>query len=122
LATLLTRYPGRRTAQLTPERGASKSDLEDDFVRFLKHHHLPLPERNQTIAGHEVDAVYRDHHLVIELDSRQFHATPRAFEHDRDRDADLLNAGFPTIRITRRRLKHHPTKEARRLRAILKRS
>jgi very-short-patch-repair endonuclease len=121
LATLLTRYPGRRTAQLTPERGASKSDLEDDFVRFLKHHHLPLPERNQTIAGHEVDAVYRDHHLVIELDSRQFHATPRAFEKDRDRDADLLNAGFPTIRITHHRLKHHAAREAARLGQILER-
>jgi very-short-patch-repair endonuclease len=120
LTTLLTRYPGRRTAQLTPERGATRSELEDDFVRFLKRHKLPLPERNQTIAGHEVDAVYRDEHLVIELDSRQFHATPRAFEQDRDRDADLLNAGFPTIRITDHRLKHHPAKEARRLKTILR--
>jgi very-short-patch-repair endonuclease len=121
LATLLTRYPGRRTAQLTPERGATKSDLEDDFTRFLKRHKLPLPERNQTIAGHEVDAVYRDHHLVIELDSRQFHATPQAFEQDRDRDADLLNAGFPTIRITHHRLTHHAAHEAARLGQILER-
>ena len=100
LATLFTRYPGRRTSQLTPERGATRSTLEDDFIRFLKRHHLPLPELNQTIAGHEVDAVYREHHLVIELDSRQFHTTTQAFEQDRDRDADLLNAGFPTLRIT----------------------
>jgi hypothetical protein len=41
LATLLTRYPGRRTARLTPERGATKSTLEDDFTRFLKRHSLP---------------------------------------------------------------------------------
>ena len=121
LTTLLTRYPGRRTSQLTPERGATRSHLEDSFTRFLKHHHLPLPERNQQIAGHEVDAVYRAHHLVIELDSRQFHTTPDAFEQDRDRDADLLNAGFSTLRITNHRLKHHPTKEANRLREILSR-
>jgi hypothetical protein len=57
LTTLLTRYPGRRTARLTPERGATRSHLEDRFTRFLKRHHLPPPERNQTIAGHEVDAV-----------------------------------------------------------------
>ncbi|MEA2136644.1 MAG: hypothetical protein QOC68_4554, partial [Solirubrobacteraceae bacterium] len=119
LTTLLTRYPGRRTSRITPERGATRSHLEDDFTRFLKRHRLPLPERNQHIAGHEVDAVYRAHHLVIELDSRQFHTTPRAFEQDRDRDADLLNAGFSTLRITDRRLKHHAGKEARRLRAIL---
>ena len=113
LTTLLTRYPGRRTSQLTPERGATRSTLEDDFVRFLKRHRLPLPEFNQQIAGHEVDAVYREQKLVIELDSRQFHTTTRAFEKDRDRDADLLNAGFSTLRITDHRLKHHEAKEAK---------
>jgi very-short-patch-repair endonuclease len=121
LTTLFTRYPGRRTSQLTPERGATRSDLEDDFVRFLKRYKLPLPEFNQTIATHEVDAIYRDEHLVIELDSRQFHSTPRAFEQDRDRDADLLNAGFPTIRITHHRLKERGADEAERLSSILRR-
>jgi very-short-patch-repair endonuclease len=122
LTTLLTRYPGRRTSPLTPERGATttRSHLEDDFTRFLKRHKLPLPERNQQIAGHEVDAVYREQKLVIELDSRQFHTTPRAFETDRDRDADLLNAGFSTLRITDHRLKHHATHEAERLKDILR--
>ena len=122
LTTLLTRYPGRRTSQLTPERGATRSTLEDDFVRFLKRHRLPIPELNQTIAGHEVDAVYREQKLVIELDSRQFHTTPHAFENDRDRDADLLNAGYATLRITNQRLKLHATKEAQRLREILRQS
>jgi len=120
LTTLFTRYPGRRTSKLTPERGATRSHLEDRFTRFLKRHHLPLPERNQIIAGHEVDAVYREQRLVIELDSRQFHTTTRAFEQDRDRDADLLHAGFPTVRITDHRLKHHATTEAQRLREILR--
>jgi very-short-patch-repair endonuclease len=120
LTTLPTRYPGRRTAQLTPQQGATRSHLEDRFVRFLKRHRLPLPEFNQRIAGHEVDAVYREQRLVIELDSRQFHTTPRAFEQDRDRDADLLNAGFSTLRITDQRLKLHATNEAKRLNEILR--
>jgi very-short-patch-repair endonuclease len=122
LPTLVTRYPGRRTSRLTPERGATRSDLEDDFVRFLKRHKLPLPELNQTIAGHEVDAVYREQRLIIELDSRQFHTTTHAFEQDRDRDADHLNAGFRTLRITGERLKEQEANEARRLREILSRS
>jgi hypothetical protein len=90
------RYPGRRTSPLTPERGTTptRSHLEDSFTRFLNHHDLPLPERNQRIAGHEVDAVYRAQKLVLELDSRKFHTTPNAFEQDRDRDADLLDQGF----------------------------
>jgi very-short-patch-repair endonuclease len=120
LTTLLTRYPGRRTAQLTPERGATRSPLEDRFVRFLKRHHLPLPELNQTIAGYEVDAVYRAQHLVIELDSREFHSTPQAFERDRERDAHLLNAGFSTLRITDGRLKHYEAREAERLSNLLR--
>jgi very-short-patch-repair endonuclease len=120
LATLLTRYPGRRTARLTPQKGATRSHLEDRFVRFLKRHQLPLPELNQVIAGHEVDAVYRRERLVIELDSRQFHTTANAFENDRDRDADLLNAGFSTIRITDYRLRHQANNEAQRLNQILR--
>jgi very-short-patch-repair endonuclease len=91
-------------------------------VRFLKRHKLPLPELNQTIAGHEVDAVYREQRLIIELDSRQFHTTTHAFEQDRDRDADHLNAGFRTLRITGERLQEQEAKEARRLREILSRS
>ena len=120
MTTLFTRYPGRRTSPLTPERGATRSHLEDRFVRFLKRHHLPLPELNQTVAGHEVDAVYREQKLVIELDSRQFHTTTDAFETDRDRDADLLNAGFSTLRITNQRLKDRQAKEAQRLKDILR--
>ena len=64
---------------------------------------------------------YRAERLVIELDSRQFHSTPRAFETDRDRVADLLNAGFPTLRITHHRLKHHAAHEPARLGQILER-
>ena len=120
LTTLLTRYPGRRTSQLTPEHAPTRSHLEDAFTRFLKRHRLPLPERNQHVAGHEVDAVYRGHKLVIELDSRQFHTTDNAFERDRDRDADLLDAGFSTLRITDHRLKRHSTREAQRLEHILR--
>ena len=79
----------------------------------------PTPRTNTRSAGHEVDAVYRQHKLIIELDSRQLHTTPTPFEQDRDRDADLLNAGFSTLRITNHRLKHHATNEAKRLRSIL---
>jgi hypothetical protein len=47
------------------------------------------------------------------------HPTPQAFETDRDRGADLLNAGFSPLRITDDRLKRHQAKEAQRLRQIL---
>jgi very-short-patch-repair endonuclease len=37
--------------------------------------------------------------VIVELDGRQFHED--TFERDRDRDADLLAADYPTVRITR---------------------
>ncbi len=110
LAAVLARSPGRRTARLTPHTtttGPTRSHLEDSFLRFVKRHRLPIPEVNQHIAGHEVDAVWRAH------------ATRQAFERDRNRDADLLTAGFSTIRVTDRRLKEQSTREAQRLRALL---
>ena len=121
LTTFLTSHPGRRTSRLARELSATatRSHLEDDFLRFLRRHRLPIPELNQHIAGHEVDAVWRDRRLVAELDGYAFHHTRHAFEHDRDRDADLLDAGFSTLRITHRRLSRHATKEADRLRHLL---
>jgi very-short-patch-repair endonuclease len=123
LANLLTRSPGRRTTRLTPHTIATtptRSHLEDDFRRFVKRHRLPVPETNQWIAGHEVDAVWRTHNLIAELDSYTFHTTNSAFEKDRERDADLLDAGFSTIRITHKRLKHQAEREAERLRSLLR--
>jgi very-short-patch-repair endonuclease len=123
LATLLTRSPGRRTTRLAPHTTATnptRSHLEDDFLRFIKRHRVPTPETNQRIAGHEVDFVWRTHKLVAELDGYAYHTTQQAFERDRDRDADLLNAGFSTLRITHTRLKQQEEKEAKRLRALLR--
>ena len=47
----------------------------------------------------------------------EFHQN--AFEEDRERDATLLNAGFPVLRITWHRLNHQEQSEATRLQAIL---
>jgi very-short-patch-repair endonuclease len=41
---------------------------------------------------------------VAETDSRRYHATRRAFERDRERDAMLLVAGYRVVRFTERRL------------------
>jgi hypothetical protein len=77
-------------------------------------------EVSPRIAGHLVDFVWREQRLVAELDSWGFHSTKRAFETDRDRDADLLTEGFRTIRITFKRLEQNAKKEAERLRALLR--
>ena len=70
--------------------------FEDEFLRFVNRHGLPTPEVNQIVAGYEVDMLWREQRLVVELDGREFHEHP--FEADRERDAALLNAGFSVLR------------------------
>jgi very-short-patch-repair endonuclease len=97
--------------------GPTRSDFEDEFLRFIERYDLPRPEVNQTVAGFEVDMLWRDRGLIVELDSRTFHR--HTFEQDRERDAHHLAAGFATLRITWRRLTRQADREARRLRTLL---
>jgi hypothetical protein len=121
LRELLTRSPGRATKRLRPfvetATGPTRSRLEDDFLAFVAEYGLPTPEVNQVVAGFEVDALWRDQGLVVELDGRGYHE--HRFEEDRDRDATLLSAGLPVLRITPERLRHQPDREAARLKATL---
>ena len=74
----------------------------------------------QTLAivhGYEVDALFAEQRLVIELDGWEFHTGRVAFGDDRDRDADLLDFGYETVRITWERLHETPEREAARLEA-----
>ena len=99
------------------DTGPTRSTLEDDFLRFIDRYDRPRSEVNQIVAGKEVDMLWRDHKLIVELDSRTFHRD--TFEEDRERDAHLLGEGFAVLRITWRRLKRSPGREAKRLRSVL---
>jgi hypothetical protein len=95
----------------------TRSDLEDEFLRFIDKYDLPRPEVNQILAGKEVDMLYRAERLIVELDSHTFHR--HTFEEDRERDAHFLSEGFDTLRITSHRLTRAPQREADRFRAML---
>jgi hypothetical protein len=59
--------------------------------------------------------------VVVECDGWAFHNSRTTFESDRDRDVERLVLDVLTIRVTKRRLKHAPAREAERLHAILAR-
>jgi very-short-patch-repair endonuclease len=67
----------------------------------------------------EVDALWPDARLIVELDSWEFHAHRAAFEKDRSRDTDHLLAGYRTIRVTHRQLSDGPDRLAAQIRALL---
>lgn len=109
----------RLTRFVETDRGPTRSDLEDDFVALAKRYGLPEPVVNTKVNGYEVDVLFPDEKVIVEVDSWEFHRFKENFEGDRDRDADMSVAGFLTVRVTRERLKQHPAREARRLHAIL---
>ena len=102
-----------RTSEIT------RSPLEDDFAAFCHRHRLPPAVFNTTVLGYEVDALWPQQKIAVELDSWSFHHHRAAFERDRARDAALQVAGYRTLRITHRRLQNEATAIAEQLRALL---
>jgi very-short-patch-repair endonuclease len=103
--------------------GVTRSDLEDDFLRFLRKHHLPMPELNveMEIAGRQIEAdcLWRDQRVIVELDGRDAHDSTPAFEADRARDLALLVEGWKPGRITSTRMRQSGPVLAQELRALL---
>ncbi len=99
----------------------TRSPLEDHFAEFYREHlsDLPAPHTNVTILGHEVDAYWPAHRLVVEMDSWEFHSHRAAFEEDRARDAAMQAAGYRVIRLTHRQLKTEAPRIATQLRKLL---
>lgn len=117
---------GLRLSQLegTPLRtltdaAPTRSVFEDAFLAFARRFGLPTPQINARVAGYEVDVLFEDQKLILELDGYRYHRDLESFERDRERDATTLAAGYEAIRLTWRRLVQNPKREAARLLLIL---
>jgi hypothetical protein len=99
--------------------GATRSPLEDVFAALCKGRQLPLPTVNARLLGFEVDALWPEQRLVVELDGYAYHRHRAAFERDRARDAALQAAGYRVVRFTYRRLEREPAVIATQLRTLL---
>lgn len=99
----------------------TRSEFEDAFLAFCGDHGLPRPLVNVKVAGYEVDALFVEEQLIVQLDGWRFHRDRVNFESDRERDAQALEVGLPTVRITWGRMMGRPEREARRLTRILER-
>ncbi len=124
LAAALERASGRRAmtrlrAFIARADAPTRSVLEDAFLAFVDRHGLPRPSVNRRVAGFEVDMLWSRQRLIVELDGHASHDRPATFEADRERDAELTAAGFRVVRVTWRRLRGHPDREAARLVALL---
>ena len=98
---------------------ATKSDLEELFIRFADRTGLPRPETNTHIEGLEVDCVWRAQRVVIEVDSWEFHRTRAAFERDREKSRVLQAAGWRCVPVTYLQLEYTSAEVADDVRRLL---
>jgi len=106
--------PGRGKLQAlledTTEPAFTRSPPELLLLRKLRKAGVPPPRTNARIAGMEVDLLFPDHGLAVELDGYAFHRQRPAFENDRSRDAALASRGITVMRFTWRQLTREPDK------------
>jgi very-short-patch-repair endonuclease len=99
LRTLLQRHEGP---------ALTRSAAEVRMLALVRAAQLPPPEPNASVGRFEVDLLWRDHGLVVEVDGYAFHRGRAAFERDRARDAQLAAAGLRVVRVTWRQLIDEP--------------
>ena len=97
----------------------TRSGLERAFLALVKRGGLPRPSTNVFIEGHELDAYWPSLRFAVELDTYDYHGSPRSFEEDRIRQESLKLAGIEMVRITGARMDREPKAVSDRLRRLL---
>jgi very-short-patch-repair endonuclease len=115
IAETLARSPGRPgcarlRALVEPERDTTftRAESEERMLALLRRGGLPMPECNARMHSIEVDFLWRDERVIVEVDGWASHGTYAAFERDRRRDTGLENDGWRVLRFTWRRLTREP--------------
>jgi len=77
-----------------PSVDRARTDLEAVFLSLCRRHRLPMPAVNAGVDRYEVDFLWPNVQLIVEVDGWESHRTRSAFEEDRARDAP----GRPRLR------------------------
>jgi very-short-patch-repair endonuclease len=91
-----------------PGTTRTRAESEERFLALVRRAELPAPELNVMVGSYEIDALWREQGLAVEIDSRRHHGGGQAFERDRIRDANLDDAGLRIRRFTWRRIVQQP--------------
>jgi very-short-patch-repair endonuclease len=115
LERVLARYPSHpgaaRLKTVLKRQGGpafTRSEAERRMLALVRQAQLPVPATNVPLHGFNVDFLWREQRLVVEIDGFEFHGDRLAFERDRARDAKLVALGFRVIRFTWPQLNEQP--------------
>ncbi|TVP42841.1 MAG: DUF559 domain-containing protein [Gemmatimonadales bacterium] len=112
---LLVRYRGRpgvaalRAAMEIPKGPAfTRSAAEDAFLDLVRRAALPRPESNVALESREIDFLWREECVAVEVDGYEYHRTRRDFDRDRAKDAWLIARGFRIVRLSWHQIVEEP--------------
>jgi very-short-patch-repair endonuclease len=97
----------------------ARTDLEQEFLALCRRHRLPEPAVNVKVDRFEVDFLWANERLIVEVDGWESHSTRSAFEEDRARDARLKVIDYEVLRFTWRQIKSDPAAVAGTTRSLL---
>ncbi|MEK6271186.1 MAG: DUF559 domain-containing protein [Actinomycetota bacterium] len=97
-----------------------RSPAERRLLSLVRAAGLPAPELNVRLGRFEVDFLWREARLIVEVDGYAFHGGRAAFERDRRRDAELQAEGLRVMRVTWRQLVGEPDAVVARLTRALR--
>lgn len=110
--TASPRWPGsvllRRILDQEGGPAFTRSEAEARLLDMMRTAHLPPPRTNAQVGRYELDFLWGEAGLAIEVDGYAFHASRDRFEGDRVRDADLAALGILVIRVTWRQILNEP--------------
>lgn len=86
----------------------TRSEAEESLLALVRRARLPPPAWNARVAGFEIDALWTEQGIGVEVDGFAFHGSRSRFEGDRRRDAELAAAGIHVLRVTWRQLRDEP--------------
>jgi hypothetical protein len=99
----------RRIAlEVDPEALETKSPSEVDFLALWREEGPPVPSVNVLVEGHLVDFLWAEQKVIVETDSWSYHGDHLTFERDRQREVDLIAAGYDVHRTTYKMLERNP--------------
>lgn len=86
----------------------TRSKAESLLLDHLRRAELQAPVTNAHMGHWELDFLWRDARLVVEVDGFRWHASRDAFEQDRLKDQWLESRGYRVLRFTWRQVRDHP--------------
>jgi hypothetical protein len=91
-----------------PMLARARSGLEIQLFELCESAGLPLPELNARVAGWDVDALWREQTIAVELDGPDNHRSPAQLRRDRRKEFELRKAGLTVPRYSDHQMDHHP--------------